>query len=239
MRTYSNFALVNLKKPQVESNRLGDIKVTTQDGTRIEFNTRDMVCIACVLGGNLTVNECYIGGLVGSDLVSEDNVLRFPISNIIFIAKEQPIMEDNELRDQYYRRKKQRIAEYAEEIPFDELFDYIRKLTGLDDLQFTVKLMEDRYGNVYPKFKSQDIVDKVGFLKLMFSEIEISEFNSQISAREPEDYHDLDYTQDYPLHYWCTVDFSYTHPGGGSNGCTFLTAWYDGSWEFRLEGENR
>lgn len=88
MRTYSNFALVNLKKPQVESNRLGDIKVTTQDGTRIEFNTRDMVCIACVLGGNLTVNECYIGGLVGSDLVSEDNVLRFPISNIIFIAKE-------------------------------------------------------------------------------------------------------------------------------------------------------
>ena len=146
-------------------------------------------------------------------------------------------MEENILREEYTKRTNKRIEQYAEEIPFNELFDYIKKLTGIDDLTFEIKFTEDRFGKIRPTFKSQDLVDKVGFLKLIFSEIEISSFNSEIVVDTPKDYHDMDYTMDYPLRYWCTVDFSYNHPGGGSNGKTFLTAWYQNNWEYRLEGK--
>lgn len=116
--------------------------------------------------------------------------------------------------------------EFAESIPMNELFSHIKNLTGLPDLIFTSKIVEDRYG--YPRiiFESQDIADKVGFLKLIFKELKISNFNSNIVYEEETD----------TFIYWCTVAMDYTHPGGGSNGKTFLTARYNhGNWEFETE----
>ena len=118
---------------------------------------------------------------------------------------------------------KEQAFKWAEEVPMDELYDYLRKLTGLSDLKFTTKIEEDRYGNPRIKFKSQDLVDKVGFLKLMFSSIVISQFNSEIKF-------DADSNDFY---FWGTVSFSYDHPSGGSNGCTFCTFWYKNKhWTF-------
>ena len=37
------------------------------------------------------------------------------------------------------------------------------------------------------------------------------------------------------MYWWGTAAFEYDHPNGGSNGHTFLSFWYDGSWQF----ENR
>ena len=146
-------------------------------------------------------------------------------------------MEDRELEKQYYDRKKKRVEAFANDIDFETLFTYIRKVTGLDDLKFTVKINEDRYGYAYPVFSTDNIIDVAPeFLKLTFSELTISSFNSQINANEPKDYHDLDYTQDYPLRYWCTVALDWAGYNGGTNGKTFLSAHYDETgWNMVLE----
>ena len=139
--------------------------------------------------------------------------------------------------EQWQERHERLKEEFAHEIPFNELFAKISQLTGLNDLKFSVKFVNGREG-LRPEFESQDLVDKVGFLKLIFSSIKITSFNSAIAIDKPRNYDDIDYTKTYPIYYWCTVDFSYEHPGGGSNGKTFLTAWYqDNQWQYRLEGE--
>lgn len=117
------------------------------------------------------------------------------------------------------------MKEWAEKVPMEELFSELRRITGLSDLKFTSRVVE-RNNSVRILFESQDLVDKVGFLKLMFKEITISQFNSEVIAKNGE-----------PL-FWGTADFSYTHPDGGSNGKTFLTFWYDDKlgWKFEQRG---
>ena len=122
--------------------------------------------------------------------------------------------------------RNEKAFEFAENIPFEELFSYIRRLTGIQELEFNKRIEEDRFGMPRPKFECQDLVDKVGFLKLLFSEITISTFNSEINFnKEINDFS-----------YWGTASFSYKHPNGGSNGHTFLTFWYNNKkgWEWDI-----
>ena len=120
----------------------------------------------------------------------------------------------------------EKLLEWAENIPMEDLYAKFRQLTGLADLKFTSKVIERR-GIVTIQFESQDLVDQVGFLKLMFKEIKISNFNSEVYCKE---------TDDEPAvpRYWGTASFNYTHPSGGSNSCRFLTFWYEDrkGWEF-------
>ena len=118
------------------------------------------------------------------------------------------------------------MKEWAEKIPMEDLFSEIRRLTGLSDLKFTYKVVEQR-NSVRIFFESQDLIDKVGFLTLLFREITISQFNSEVKYKSTDD--------GYMLTFWGTAQFSYSHPSGGSNGHTFLTFWYDdkSGWTFR------
>ena len=118
----------------------------------------------------------------------------------------------------------EKMRDWAEKIPLEELFDHLRKLTGLPDLRFDTKIKENRYGEPIITFSSQDLAEKVGFLKLIFSEIWISQFNSSIIWDEDKEV----------FRYWGTADFHYLHPHGGSNGCKFCTFWYDdrSGWTF-------
>ena len=120
---------------------------------------------------------------------------------------------------------------FAKTIPFEGLFDKIREVTGIQDLDFIVNLDRKNYrGDIVPSYMSQDLVNRVGFLNgLLFDSIVIRQFNSQVSYSEEGDY----------PYYWGTVSFSYTHPAGGSNGHTFMTVWYDegNGWTFKLDKE--
>lgn len=120
----------------------------------------------------------------------------------------------------------EKLIEWAENIPMEELFAEIKRLTELNDLKFTYKVVEGRSG-VRIEFESQDLADKVGFLRLMFKEIYISQFNSEVCNKAEDG-------EEARPRYWGTASFRYTHPSGGSNGCTFLTFWYDDKrgWEF-------
>lgn len=124
----------------------------------------------------------------------------------------------------------EQMKEWAENIPLDDLWNEIRRITELLDLKFTSKVIE-RNGSVRIAFSSQDLVEKVSFLKLMFREIVISEFNSNVIFKAYGD-------EEPAFHYWGTASFSYTHPSGGSNGCNFLSFWYDDrkGWTFEPRG---
>lgn len=117
-------------------------------------------------------------------------------------------MADKQMIEKYQK--------FVDSISFEELFNYIRNITGLKDLKFTITQKEDRFGYPRIEFKSQDLIEKVGFLKVIFSNIYICNFNSEIRYNSEND----------SFFYWCTVSIDYTHPGGGSNGKTFLTARY-------------
>ena len=122
------------------------------------------------------------------------------------------------------------MREWAEKVPMEDLFSELRRITGLSDLKFTSRVVE-RNNSVRILFESQDLVDKVGFLKLMFEEIVISQFNSAVV-------YDAYGDEEPAYHFWGTANFSYTHPSGGSNGCTFLAFCYDDrkGWTFDQRG---
>lgn len=114
------------------------------------------------------------------------------------------------------------LQEFAESVPMEELFDHIKELTGLHDLSFGVSREPDRRGRPRIQFDSQDLSDRVGFLKLLFKHLSIGSFGGEIRTRSGIPY------------YWVSVAFSYTHPSGGMNGYNFCDALYeDGQWTFR------
>jgi len=116
------------------------------------------------------------------------------------------------------------LMSWAESIPMDELWDEIREVTGINDLDFDYDIYESR-GYVRIKFKSQDLADRTGFLRVMFGELYIEEFNSEVYYKK----------EDHQPAFWGSASFAYRHPDGGSNGYTFLRFWYDDTngWQFR------
>lgn len=125
----------------------------------------------------------------------------------------------------------EQLMKFAESIPMEDLFEEIRRVTNLHDLKFTYKI-EDRGSWVLIRFSSDELVEKVGFLRLMFASIRIEQFNSNIQMTK----------DDEELIYWGSASFRYDHPGGGSNGCEFLNFRYPEktkTWEFWLEGAHR
>ena len=123
----------------------------------------------------------------------------------------------------------QELMKWAENIPMEELWSEIRRITGLSNLTFTHKITE-RNGYVHIKFDSQDLVDLAGFLKIIFKELTISNFVSEVKYKAIDDNKEVIPT------YWGTANISYTSLKG-SNGCDFLTFWYDDrtGWKFALE----
>ena len=128
--------------------------------------------------------------------------------------------------------------EFVENVPIEELYSEIRKRTGLDDLKFTKKISEDRWGRSYIEIESQDLADRTGFLKLLFKTLVISTFNTDTKIT----YVDKDENEQWlkepyyiaKAHIWGTISFVYTHPEGGSNGHTFMSyRWSpEKGWQF-------
>lgn len=115
---------------------------------------------------------------------------------------------------------------FGESIPMDPLFDKLREVTGLPNLEFTYEVV--KYSNgVGVTYESQDIAEYAGFLQLMFKTLKIESFNSSIFYDEEEN---------RGLCLWTTVSFRYKHQDGGSNGDNFMTAWYSETygWDFEI-----
>lgn len=115
---------------------------------------------------------------------------------------------------------KEEAQKFIDELPVEDLFDEIRKVTGLSDLKFTYKVRESYDGILGIMFTSQDLADRVGFLKFLSKELYITQFSSRV------EYVDDDDEEDNELIWRGSASFSYAHPSGGSNGHTFLSFRY-------------
>lgn len=115
------------------------------------------------------------------------------------------------------------LLEWIDTIPFDELFDEIRSVTNTSDLDFTSEVKNTGW-DIYVIIKSQDLVDRTGFLKLMFEKLVIE---CSLVVREKRDDSGFSASGHF--------SFSYAHPDGGSNGYAFISCYYDDvkGWMFR------
>lgn len=111
---------------------------------------------------------------------------------------------------------KEEAQKFIDELPIEDLFAEIRKVTGLSDLKFTYNFKEYYDGILSMQFTSQDLADRIGFLKLLFKELYITQNSSFIK------YADDDNEDNKELVWWGSASFRYTHIGGGSNGQCFL-----------------
>lgn len=129
----------------------------------------------------------------------------------------------------YYPSYDERL-EFANRIPLEELWNKLRDLTELPDLQFEYEIKNTR-GDVCITFTSQDLADQIGFLELAFRTFKIASFNSSVGYDDKKN----------ELYLWCTIDFRYDLQEMGSNGAQFLTAWYSDSegWTFRTDKDRR
>lgn len=119
---------------------------------------------------------------------------------------------------------------WAEKLNLEPLFDHIRDILELPDLKFTYEVRDSGRG-VNLMFESQDLSNRVGFLKALFANIKVASFNSDVRYSKEDD------EEEATPKLWGTASFRYTHPMGGSNGHSFLTYWYqdDRGWYFRQD----
>lgn len=115
----------------------------------------------------------------------------------------------------------EKLKEFFNSIPMEELSDEIKKHTGLSDLTFKTTILDVGH-RLSILYKSQDIVDKAGFLKLIFRELYV-QANGMVAVNRDEE-----------LEYWCIVEMDYYHPGGRHESCIFLHARYTDKtgWNF-------
>lgn len=77
----------------------------------------------------------------------------------------------------------QRLMDWAKRIPMKELYSEIRRVTKISNLQFKSKVYE-QYEYVKVSFKSQDLIDQIGFLNIIINQLNISNGPSVIKYKE-------------------------------------------------------
>lgn len=127
--------------------------------------------------------------------------------------------------------KERRIKEFIKTLPYEELFDKIREVTGISDLKFTHKVKKNYDGEPYIAFRSQDVCEHIGILTLMIKSIYIGQGGTGF-VFDPKT---------NGVYWWGVVDFWYTHHPNGHNGHSFMDFTYDSlaGWKFRLDKDCR
>ena len=119
------------------------------------------------------------------------------------------------------------ILDFFNSIYFKPLLDKINSLIGLE-LTYDISIEKNSFGTYnYFKIKNREnLVDNFPILALAWKELKVSTFNANICCDKKTG----------ELSLWCTIDFSYKHCGGGTNGATILTNWYrNGEWIMQTE----
>ena len=121
------------------------------------------------------------------------------------------------------------ILDYFNSIDFKPLLDKITELIGLK-LTYDISIEKNRFGtyNYFEIKNRENLVDNFPILALAWREFKVSTFSANISCDQ----------ETGTLRLWCTIEFSYRHCDGGTNGAKILTAWYEeGKWIIKPEKE--
>ena len=123
----------------------------------------------------------------------------------------------------------------------EDLYAIINRKLGFN-LTWTQQIKDGRSGK-YIDCESSDIpLDSIGVCKYLFREINLATFNSSVYI--PKTYNRETHWDEYEMEkdpvakVWMTINFSYEHTGGGSNGHDFCSCWFeDGKWKVQFVEE--
>lgn len=122
----------------------------------------------------------------------------------------------------------QQLIDWAKCIPMKELYSEIRRVTKISNLQFKSKVYE-QYEYVKVSFKSQDLIDQIGFLNIIINQLNISNGPSVIKYKEIDE-------KIYPIYYGSVVlTYSINHTlNKNSDNCKLFNFKYDDrtGWTF-------
>ena len=136
------------------------------------------------------------------------------------------IMNDDTLGT--YNKHAQDRTPFAQTIDFKPLFDHIRELTNCHCDFSAPMILPDRMGDLTIAFESEELSNQTGPFAAILKDCRIKTFNSWV-------YKDRE-TGTFGCS--CTVNISYEHKDGGSNGMELTRASYADAegWRFRDAG---
>lgn len=110
------------------------------------------------------------------------------------------------------------LTEFNKTIPYDEMFDVAKKISGLKNVQFEEPKLVNRDGRtLYTKYQSNDIKADTGVFSSVLKSARLENFNSELY---------IDQQTGEPT-YWGSLDLRYQHNGGGSNGMELMRYKYN------------
>lgn len=142
--------------------------------------------------------------------------------------------------------------EFANNIPFYELENYLAKELGLDKLNLHLKVEKtEKFGlygnqdkvlsNILIDFESDNLFIKDKLLANLVKSIKISNSYESIVIEKTEDNNkferdDFDYTKIEDLYVYFIIDLRYIHHDNGKNGHTIARARYNkNGWNIEME----
>ena len=127
----------------------------------------------------------------------------------------------DEAQEKYNVARKEAMNKFNEIIPYQELFKTGTEIAGVNT-KFTEPIMDEKG---YVKYQSEDIRSQCGAFGKVLKECRLTQFNSSIS---------FDEKTNEPF-YWGSMDLSYQHNEGGSNGMRIMDYTYSiqNGWEMK------
>ena len=127
----------------------------------------------------------------------------------------------DEAQEKYNVARKEAMNKFNETIPYQEMFKTGTEIAGVNT-KFTEPIMDEKG---YVKYQSEDIRSQCGAFGKVLRECRLTQFNSSIS---------FDEKTNEPF-YWGSMDLSYQHNEGGSNGMRIMDYTYStrNGWEMK------
>lgn len=127
----------------------------------------------------------------------------------------------DEAQEKYNVARKEAMNKFNETIPYQEMFKTGTEIAGVNT-KFTEPIMDEKG---YVKYQSEDIRSQCGAFGKVLKECRLTQFNSSIS---------FDEKTNEPF-YWGSMDLSYQHNEGGSNGMRIMDYTYStrNGWEMK------
>lgn len=109
------------------------------------------------------------------------------------------------------------LTEFNKTVPYDEMFDSAKVISGSKNAKFKQPELINRDGKVYTKFETEDIKADTGVFGSVLKGAKLQSFNSELYIDENGE----------PT-YWGSLSLRYQHNGGGTNGMELMNYRYNG-----------
>ena len=166
-------------------------------------------------------------------ICTQDGVTKEQSSWYAYETLERAAERCRELNEKVYISDfdEEEIKDFYNSIDFQPLYDKINKTIGLQ-LTYKHELEKSRENYRIKIESNENIADMFQIIKAAWKEFRVTTFSTQICP---------DGESRGNLRFWCTIQYSYKHQNGGSNGASILEARYSSKkgWDIMTEIERQ